>query len=123
MAPEADHPESAATIAPHERGRRGAERALGVRGHSRGMRGDPAAQGQHNTECVVGDLGNAIVRRIADRYPSLSRRFEIDVIDPNTGADNDSATIERGDEVAVDGGNVPVHDRVSGGQLSGVEVR
>jgi len=61
-----------------------------------------AAESQHQSDGMIGDLAGAIVGRVANRNPCAGRRREVDMVVANARADDDAATPQGGNKGSVD---------------------
>jgi hypothetical protein len=77
------------------------------------MKADNAAgQREHQSDCVIGDLARAIIRRVANRDSGAARDFQIDVIEADACAHYDAAFRHLEYQVRVDPHLVPRHNAV-----------
>ena len=82
------------------------------------MIGDNAATEQHQTDGVVGDLAGALVGRVADWDAERGRRREIDMVEADSGADDDAAATESGNKAAST--FISCHVAAAGGKLNSI---
>ena len=99
---------------PDQRGARVVEAAQRIGDQILMIADNAAAERQHQTDSVVGDLAGAVVGRVTNRDADGGRRREIDMVEADSGPDDDAAAPQSGNKGGVDFHLVPRDQRVAG---------